>query len=431
MPVRLDLPGVGRGWSDHPAVFVPFADTDPPAHPHAPTSQAALNLDCGADPAGDAEVLLFVRPFTPGGDLQLMCALQAPDSRGTISITSPDPGAAPVIRYHYLRTEHDRRRLRHAIRTGAELLRAGLGRRTAPPGDVLGNDRALDGWIAEHLTTAVHLCGSAAIGSVVDESCGCSASAGCGSPTRRCCRSCRTAAPRPPPSPSARRPPRFDIRLAVSRADLDRGLRAQLTAGCVVERADSPVQARPPPCQRPLIRSPSPIRRRPARRVGLHISREPLPRPQRAAVRVPRTSTAIREEHFRPAFDGRHGRAARGDRRDRRRPEPPTFENTLVPLERSGAMLRRVSAVFFTLVGSDSTPGHPGRSRPRSRRGSPRTTTRSRSTPTLFARIDALFDRGASSSWTPSRCGCSSTGTATPSGPAPGSARPSRTGCGR
>jgi choline dehydrogenase len=169
VPVRLDLPGVGRGWSDHPAVFVPFADTDPPAHPHAPTSQAALNLDCGADPAGDAEVLLFVRPFTPGGDLQLMCALQAPDSRGTISITSPDPGAAPVIRYHYLRTEHDRRRLRHAIRTGAELLRAGLGRRTAPPGDVLGNDRALDGWIAGHLTTAVHLSGSAAIGSVVDE----------------------------------------------------------------------------------------------------------------------------------------------------------------------------------------------------------------------------------------------------------------------
>jgi choline dehydrogenase-like flavoprotein len=169
VPVRLDLPGVGRDWSDHPAVFVPFADADPPAHPHAPGSQAALNLDCGADPAGDAEVLLFVRPFTPGGDLQLMCALQAPDSRGTISITCPDPRAAPVIRYHYLRTEHDRRRLRHAIRTAAELLRAGLGRRTAPPGEVLGNDRALDGWIAEHLTTAVHLSGSAAIGSVVDE----------------------------------------------------------------------------------------------------------------------------------------------------------------------------------------------------------------------------------------------------------------------
>ncbi len=34
---------------------------------------------------------------------------------------------------------------------------------------MLGNDRTLDGWIAAHLTTAVHLSGSAAIGSVVDE----------------------------------------------------------------------------------------------------------------------------------------------------------------------------------------------------------------------------------------------------------------------
>lgn len=167
--VRLDLPGVGRGFSDHPAVFLPFADADPPAHPHANSSQAVLNLDAGADPAGDVEILLFVRPFVPGGELHLMCSLQAPDSRGTITLSSPDPRAAPVIRYDYLRTEHDRRRLRHAIRTGAELLRAGLGVRTAPPGDVLGNDRALDGWIAERLSTAVHLCGSAAIGSVVDE----------------------------------------------------------------------------------------------------------------------------------------------------------------------------------------------------------------------------------------------------------------------
>lgn len=161
-----DLPGVGRDWSDHPSVYVPFADVDHGAHPQAPGTQVALNLDCGADPAGDAEVLMFVRPFVPGGDLHLMCALQAPDSRGTIEIVPGD--ARPRISYDYLRTEHDRRRLRHAIRIAAELLRAGLGARTAPDGDVLGNDRALDGWIAENLTTSVHLCGSAGIGRVVD-----------------------------------------------------------------------------------------------------------------------------------------------------------------------------------------------------------------------------------------------------------------------
>jgi choline dehydrogenase len=168
VPVVHELPGVGQGFSDHPAVYLPFAATDPAAHPHAPGSQAALNLDAGADPAGDVEVLLFVRPFVAGGDLHLMCLLQHPDSRGTVTLASADPRVRPRIEYGYLRTEHDRRRLRHAVRTAAELLRAGLGTRTAPGGDVLGTDRALDGWVKAHLATAVHLSGSAAIGPVVD-----------------------------------------------------------------------------------------------------------------------------------------------------------------------------------------------------------------------------------------------------------------------
>jgi choline dehydrogenase-like flavoprotein len=156
---RVDLP-VGLDWSDHPAVLVPFTDDDPAPHPHAASSQVALDWDAGADPAGDVEVLAFVRPFTAGGPRHLMCALQAPDSRGVLT--------ADRIEYRYLRTEHDRRRLRHAVRTAAELLRAGTGTRLDPPGEVLGTDRALDGWIAAHLTTAVHLSGSAGIGRVVD-----------------------------------------------------------------------------------------------------------------------------------------------------------------------------------------------------------------------------------------------------------------------
>jgi choline dehydrogenase len=97
-----------------------------------------------------------------------VCVLQRPDSSGRITLTSPDPRARPQVSYAYLRTEHDRRRLRHAIRVGADMLRAGLGTRTGPTGDVLGSDRAMDGWIAAHLSTAQHLSGSAAIGPVVD-----------------------------------------------------------------------------------------------------------------------------------------------------------------------------------------------------------------------------------------------------------------------
>lgn len=161
------LPGVGRGFTDHPAVFLPFTTDDPPVHPHARAAQAALDLDAGADPAGDCEVLLFARPFVPGGPLHLMCQLMHPDSRG--ALTLPTAGGPPRIAYGYLRTEHDRRRLRHAVRTAADLLRAGLGARVEPDGAVLGSDRALDGWIAACLTTAQHLCGTAALGPVVDE----------------------------------------------------------------------------------------------------------------------------------------------------------------------------------------------------------------------------------------------------------------------
>ncbi|WP_407692232.1 M3 family metallopeptidase [Pseudonocardia xinjiangensis] len=66
---------------------------------------------------------------------------------------------------------------------------------------------------------------------------------------------------------------------------------------------------------------------------------------------------AIREEHFAPAFTaGMEEQRAEvdaitGD------PAPPTFANTVVALERSGAVLQRVSAVFFVLVSSCSTPG--------------------------------------------------------------------------
>ncbi|WP_219416640.1 M3 family metallopeptidase [Pseudonocardia nigra] len=66
---------------------------------------------------------------------------------------------------------------------------------------------------------------------------------------------------------------------------------------------------------------------------------------------------AIREEHFLPAFTA--GMAEQRAEVDAitADPGPATFENTITALERSGATLRRVSSVFFTLVGSCSTPG--------------------------------------------------------------------------
>jgi choline dehydrogenase len=169
--VRLDRPGVGHGWSDHPSVFLPFTD-DEELHPEAVSTQALVHLDAGtldpalpSDPAGDLEVLLFCRPFAPGGPRHLMCALQQPESRGASVLTSADPAACPRISHHYLATALDRARMRAVVRFAAELLSAsGLAR----PASAAGSDAELDAWIAGALTTSSHLCGSAALGAADD-----------------------------------------------------------------------------------------------------------------------------------------------------------------------------------------------------------------------------------------------------------------------
>ena len=63
----------------------------------------------------------------------------------------------------------------------------------------------------------------------------------------------------------------------------------------------------------------------------------------------------ISEDHLRPAF--RDGMAHHEQELDAiaTNPESPTWENTIEALERSGAELRRVAAVFFNLLGTDAT----------------------------------------------------------------------------
>jgi peptidyl-dipeptidase Dcp len=65
----------------------------------------------------------------------------------------------------------------------------------------------------------------------------------------------------------------------------------------------------------------------------------------------------IREEHYQPAFDEGMAEQRRQLAAITSQSEPPTLENTLEALERSGALLHRVSKVFFNLLGSDVTDG--------------------------------------------------------------------------
>lgn len=166
LPVLHERPGVGRGYTDHPSVYLAFTDTTggEPLHPQAPGAQAAVHLDSGDDPAGDLEILLFARPFAPGGPCHLMCALQAPESRGVLTPSS-EPGGMPRLEHRYLASARDRARMRQGVRRSGELLAAG--------GLALGaerglDDRDLDAWILAHLTTSAHMCGTARLGALGD-----------------------------------------------------------------------------------------------------------------------------------------------------------------------------------------------------------------------------------------------------------------------
>ncbi|SMQ67133.1 peptidyl-dipeptidase Dcp [Plantibacter sp. VKM Ac-1784] len=63
----------------------------------------------------------------------------------------------------------------------------------------------------------------------------------------------------------------------------------------------------------------------------------------------------IREEHFRPAFTAGFAQQLEEIAAITAQDDAPTFENTLVPLERSGAILGRVAAVFFNQSSADSS----------------------------------------------------------------------------
>ncbi|SFO16732.1 dehydrogenase, Rv0697 family [Geodermatophilus obscurus] len=177
--VVVDAPGVGAGLSDHPLVYLPWVPVeDPPAGDRPLPLHGVLHATSSDSPVpGDLEVLPWLRPWgavVPGGGgdlrtLSVAAGLYRQESRGRLSLVSADPAAAPRIEHRYLATAADRRRLREAVRLAAALLCTRalaplVAARPEPADGVLADDPALDGWIAAHLTTTVHLAGSARMG---------------------------------------------------------------------------------------------------------------------------------------------------------------------------------------------------------------------------------------------------------------------------
>ena len=64
----------------------------------------------------------------------------------------------------------------------------------------------------------------------------------------------------------------------------------------------------------------------------------------------------VQFEHFEPAFAAGFAEQTAEYDAIEQNPESPTFENTILALERSGGVLHRVARVFYSLMGTDSTP---------------------------------------------------------------------------
>lgn len=63
---------------------------------------------------------------------------------------------------------------------------------------------------------------------------------------------------------------------------------------------------------------------------------------------------AIKPEHYRPAFEEGMKRELQEIESIASNPEVPTFENTIVAMEKSGALLRRTSQVFYNLTSANT-----------------------------------------------------------------------------
>jgi choline dehydrogenase-like flavoprotein len=173
-----DVPGVGAQFSDHPNVYVTYRPAGAGPAAGLPLQGVLHATASGSTVPGDLELLPWFVPFSrvmgggPTGsadELAVGVGLQLAESRGRLSLDGPDPYRRPRLDYGYLREESDRRRLREGVRLAATLLRTRslaplVAVRTGLPDDVLADDGGLDRWIRTHLTTAVHLAGSARMG---------------------------------------------------------------------------------------------------------------------------------------------------------------------------------------------------------------------------------------------------------------------------
>jgi len=170
--VRYDLPGVGRDFSDHPEIAIPYRYRhDLPTG--VPVLETVLHTDA-----------LELRPYTvpfdsaiPGSGVTvpvLGVVATRPRSRGRIVLDPDDPYAPPLLDYRYLSDPDDRADLCDGVRLAGDLL-AAMADVVADLDPAVRRGGIDDAWLTARLGTSLHLSGSCRMGddatAVVDARC--------------------------------------------------------------------------------------------------------------------------------------------------------------------------------------------------------------------------------------------------------------------
>jgi choline dehydrogenase/4-pyridoxate dehydrogenase len=208
IPVRIDLPGVGKNLQDHVSAILMYHRKEPgPFHRMMRYDRIGLELSkaylfgkgFAADvpggitaflkssaevPLPDIQFLLtaaplgawpylkpFKAPFTDGFACRVV--MLHPESRGEVTLQSRDPSAHPRILQRFLSTDYDWRALRAGVKLAREVaaqsaMRPFIGKEIAP-----GLDKASDADIDEHIRktsiTVHHPLGTCRMGADSDE----------------------------------------------------------------------------------------------------------------------------------------------------------------------------------------------------------------------------------------------------------------------
>jgi choline dehydrogenase len=175
---QVDLPGVGQNLQDHPIVPIAHQIVQDvhPAITSNGIAEAALFLhsENNLNAAPDLNFFscpIFLAPpnYVPAGAgfVGLVC-LTHPESRGSVSLRSPDPQAAPSILMNYLKSNSDLQK----IIIGVKLIRK-LFQTTAfdefrgeevAPGANIQSDEAIESHVRESCTTLYHPVGTCKMG---------------------------------------------------------------------------------------------------------------------------------------------------------------------------------------------------------------------------------------------------------------------------